>query len=123
MRSLFPAMEDEIRDDRKAAKRERVQHARNWLKDRDLSWLINYLLEHGPTNEHELGFQALEEHSTFPFTKDTQGVAKLAEVFGALINLNAVGKLWKKPIGTHPGSGEESYLWGIRGVHQKPKSK
>jgi hypothetical protein len=33
--TLFPELEQEIRDDRKAARREQVQHARQYLKDRD----------------------------------------------------------------------------------------
>jgi len=47
MKSLFPEMDKEISDDRKAAKREQVQRARDYLKGRDLNWLVNYLLEHG----------------------------------------------------------------------------
>lgn len=48
MKSLFPEIEKEIQSDRTAAKREQIQRARDWLKDRDFRWLINLLLDKGP---------------------------------------------------------------------------
>lgn len=112
MKSLFPDMDKEIADDRKASKREKVQRARDYLKDRDLKWLINYLLEHGPQTEHVAMLEAMDEEYHF---KDAtkQGFNVLCDLYA----LWFVRKLWRKPMGRHLGSGEESYLYGIRGVH------
>lgn len=110
MKTLFPEMDRDIRDERKAARREQVQHARHFLKGRDFSWLINRLLEKGPKTEHCLALEAMEYHG-----KDAcqRGLDVLLDVYA----LWRVGKLWRRKLGVHPGSGEEHYLYGVRGVH------
>lgn len=112
MKSLFPDMDKEIADDRKAAKREQVQHARAYLKGRDLNWLVNYLLEHGPRTEHVAMIEAMDEEYQL---KDAskQGMNVLCDLYALWL----VKKLWRRKVGIHPGSGEESYEYGVRGVH------
>lgn len=112
MKSLFPEMDKEISDDRKAEKREQVQRARDYLKGRDLNWLVNYLLEHGPRTEHVAMIEAMDEEYHL---KDAskQGMNVLCDLYALWL----VRKLWRRPMGKHPGSGEESYLYGVRGVH------
>lgn len=112
MKSLFPEMEKEIRDDRKAARREEVQRHREWLRGRDLSWLVNYLLEHGPQTEHSMMWEAMEDEYDFKVAGK-----RAADVMCALYSLWMVRKLWRRPKGVHPGSGEETYEYGVRGVH------
>lgn len=112
MKSLFPEMEREISDDRKAARREQVQQARHFLKGRDLNWLINHLLEKGPMTEHVMMIAAMAEEY---HGKDA--CRRGFDVFRDLYALWLVKKLWRQKRGFHPGSGEESYLYGVRGVH------
>lgn len=112
MKSLFPDMEAEIRQDREALRRELAQHARQWLKGRDISWLINRLIEKGPQAEVVLLLDRLE---------DCYG-DNVRDGYDVLTQLHALwlfGKLWKRRIGPHP-SGEVSYLYGIRRVHAAP---
>jgi hypothetical protein len=45
---------------------------------------------------------------------------KVAESLCTLYSLWLVGKLWRKRLGIHPGSGCESFLYGIKNVHAKP---
>lgn len=101
---LFPSMEKEILDDRKAARREEVQRARDYLRNRDLTWLIDFLLENGPQTEHQVLIAGSTADSLFD-----------------LIALWMVKKLWRRSVGIHPGSGEESFLYGIRKVHPVPE--
>jgi hypothetical protein len=117
VKSLFPEMEKEIRYDRNAEKRERVQRAREWLKNRDITWLINHLLEIGPMTEHALMSEAINEeyHLNEAFQR---GLGVGLE----LIALWTVGKLWRRKLGIHPCSGEETYVYGVRGVHKMKKS-
>jgi hypothetical protein len=112
MKSLFPDMDKEIADDRKAAKREQVQRARDHLKGRDLNWLVNYLLEKGPQTEHWMMWEAMEEEYQL---KDAskRGMDVLLDLYALWL----VRKLWRVKVGIHPGSGEESYKYGVRGVH------
>lgn len=105
-------MEKEIRDDRKAARREEVQRHREWLKGRDLSWLVNYLIEHGPVTEHVAMSAVMEEEYHL---KDAS--KRGMDVLCGLYSLWMVRKLWRRPKGIHPGSGEETYEYGVRGVH------
>lgn len=112
MSSLFPDMDAEILSDRKAERREARQRAREYLAKRDIVWLINQLLDHGPASEHMLMLAAIEDQSNFHL-KIVRGMDVLVD----LIALWTVGKLWRKPMGIHPGSGDQSYLYGIRGVH------
>lgn len=115
MKSLFPEMEREISEDRKAERRERRQRALEYLRKRDLSWIINSLLDGGPKTEVALIMSVMDEdyhHGEF--------VNRVAEILLDLAALNAVGKLWKKDMGIHHGSGERSYLYGIRKVHPAP---
>lgn len=114
MKSLFPEIEKEILEDRKAARREQVQRARERLKGRDLIWLINRLIENGPASEHWLMFQAMEEEF---HSKDAS--KRGMEVLIDLHSLWLTGKLWRLSLGKHPQSGEESYRYGIKRVHQK----
>lgn len=114
---LFPEMEREIRDDRKAERREAVQHARNWLKKKDASWLINHLLEHGPRTELSIMFDVMEEEY-----QAEEAAKKSMEALLLLHGLCITRKLWRRSQGIHDGSGEESFLYGIRGVHPLPNA-
>jgi hypothetical protein len=107
--SLFPEMDQEIRDDRRAARREEVQRARDFLRNRDLRPVVNYLLEHGPSTEHTIMIS--EE-----FGCDLESCAS---ILSTLHSLWLVGKLWRESVGIHPGSGQMSYRYGIKRVHQK----
>jgi len=105
-------MDKERSDDRKAAKREQVQRAREYLRKRDLAWLINRLLEKGPATQHLLMMESMVEEY---HSKDAlrRGLDVLRDVYA----LHLVRKLWRRKMGIHPGSGEQSYLYGVRGVH------
>ncbi|MGP1665751.1 MAG: hypothetical protein ACTS5I_07565 [Rhodanobacter sp.] len=105
-------MDQEIRDDRKAARREEVQRHREWLRGRDLGWLMEYLLEHGPVTEHVAMIEAMDEEYDLE-KRSRRGL----DVLCGLYSLWMVRKLWRRPMGKHPGSGEESYLYGVRGIH------
>lgn len=113
--SLFPEIDREIRDDRVAAHRERVQQARAWLRGKNLSWLINHLLEHGPQTEHALMSVLIDEAPSLGDLA-TQGMATLNAVYALWLTK----KLWRQEVGIHPGSGEMSYIYGIRRVHPVP---
>lgn len=112
MKSLFPEMEKEIREDRLAERREKVQRARDYLRNRDVSWLINRLLEKGPANEHVLMQEIYDEEYDIE-----KAWPRVSDLLRDLLALWIVKKLWRKEIGIHPGSGEMSYQWGIRRVH------
>lgn len=112
VKTLFPDMDREIDSDRKAARRETVQRARDYLRGRNLSWLVNQLIERGPATEHMLMVWGMDEEYAF------ESASKRAfEVIHDLYALWTVRKLWRRKAGIHPGSGEECYLYGIRGVH------
>lgn len=113
MKSLFPDMDREIREGRKAARREMVQRAREYLKKRDLSWLVNRLLEKGPMTEHVLAIEAMDEEYHLE-----SRCKRAADVLCDLHALWLVKKLWRRDLGIHPGSGHATYLWGVRGVHK-----
>ncbi len=115
MKTLFPEMDEEIRNDRKAARRETVQRARDRLKDRDVSWLVNYLLEKGPVTEHTAMIEAMNEEY-----HAGDAVKRAGDVLCDLFALWLVRKLWRHTLGIHPGSGEETFLYGVRGVHVFP---
>lgn len=116
MKTLFPEMDQAIRDDRKAAQREKAQHARAWLRGKDLSWLINRLIDEGPETESNLCMELMEEEP------DSEKFSKrVLETLIELHSLWTVRKLWRRSVGIHPGSGEESFIYGIRGVHAPPK--
>lgn len=115
--SLFPEMEAEIREDRKGARREATQRAREALQGEDLSWLINHLMEHGPSNEHEILMRLSDEidlHKVEEYGKH------VGAVLTQLVCLHKTGKLWRKYLGIHQGSGCKCYQWGIRKVHKRP---
>lgn len=107
-------MEQEIRDDRKASRRSQKQHARGYLKGRDLKWVFEYLMDHGPSSEHMIMLHAMEEEFHIK-----EGVTRAAFVLTDLHCLWMVKKLWRQSLGIHPGSGEQSWMYGIRGVHQR----
>lgn len=110
-------MEKEIRNDRVAARREQVQQARQWLRGQNLSWLVNHLLEKGPKTECALMMGIMdEEFHCEDFAKRSMNI------LNAVYALWLVKKLWRAPVGIHPGSGEMSHLYGIRNVHPVPKS-
>jgi hypothetical protein len=111
--TLFPEIEQEIRDDRKAARRALVQHARQYLKTRDFSWLINRLLDKGPATEHSLLLELMEEEHSLE-----NGAKQVGLLLNDLLALWRVGKLWRRSLGIHPGSGQKSFLWGLRKVHE-----
>lgn len=115
---LWPDMEADEREGLEAEHRERVQHARARLADRDLSWLANRLLDGGPATEHALMMDA--------FDQDLEERARLGaggQVLCDLYDLWLVGKLWRRRLGVHPGSGMEMHLYGIAGVHENRKEK
>jgi len=113
MKTLFPEMDAEIREDRKAARREGQQRARDYLRGKDTSWLVNQLLDRGPQREHQLLFRYIEEFG--------DELSKLSEVEGSLVSLWLVRKLWRTAPKFVPEVGEVSYLYGIRKVHPYPK--
>ena len=112
--TLFPDLEQEILDDRKADRRARVQHARAYLSGRDLKWLIEYLLERGPSFCHTIMIHAMEEEY-----HDLAAVERAAFALTDLHCLWLTKKLWREDMGIHPGSGERSYKYGIRKVHSR----
>lgn len=112
MKSLFPKMEKEILSDRKAERREKAQRAREYIRGRDISWLINNLLENGPKTEHQM----MTEKDHLDGYDHLQFIASLLK---DLLALWMVGKLWRISLGIHPGSGEAFYLYGIRKVHNR----
>jgi hypothetical protein len=103
-----------MKEDRRAAKRERVQLARNYLRHRDLSWIINLLLEKGPMTEMAILFEVPDEW------KIEDACRSGRDALGTLYSLWLVGKLWRKGAGVHPGCGEKSFIYGIRRVHKRP---
>jgi len=107
MKSLFPEIENEIREDRLAARREQRQRARDYLRNRDFSWTVNRLLEKGPQTECQLLLQYMEE----------VGGPDAGNVINDLMALWRVGKLWRRCLGYHAGAGCNTYLFGIRRVH------
>jgi len=110
MKTLFPEMDQEIRDARKAELREAVQRARDWIRNRDTSWLINLLLEHGPQTEMQVLFKHNED---FPYAEPRETGGVLAD----LMALWRLKKLWKEKAGFHWGAGVTSYKFGIAKVH------
>lgn len=114
MKTLFPEMDAEIRDERKAAKRERVQRARRYLRGRDVCWLIDYLVDHGPQTEHAAVIAKYEAGGV---------LADGCGVIDDMVALWLVGKLWRQSQGVHPGSGCEYFLYGIRKVHPPSESR
>lgn len=109
---LFPDMDREIREDRKALKREQRQRAREYLAKRDLDWLVNYLLEKGPTSEHVLMMEAMDDEYHFK-NASRRGLETLQDLYALWL----VRKLWRRKLGIHPGSGEVSFEYGVRNVH------
>lgn len=113
---LFPEIEKEIREDRSAAAREASQLVRSekrraveYLRKRDLQWLIDKLVDQGPSTEVRLIRDLIDR--------------PLEDVCALLVDLWAlwrIGKLWRRSQGIHPEAGEESFLYGIRGVHSTP---
>lgn len=112
MKTLFPEIEKEISDDRKAMRRERAQRGRDYLRNRDISWTINQLLEHGPCTEVALMFEVMDEEGSL-----VKGMAVLVDLYWLWV----VGKLWRTSVGIHSGSGEMSFIYGIRKVHPRNK--
>lgn len=113
---LFPAIAAEIKEDRQAAAREAAQRVRQekrqavkHLKTRDLTWLIDRLVDGGPATEHMLTIAAMESKGP------REGLLTLADLWA----LWRVGKCWRKSQGIHFGSGEESFVYGLRGVHSQ----
>lgn len=110
---LFPEIEQEIRDDRSATARQSAQRVRNekrkaieYLRKRDLQWLIDKLVDDGPSTDCGLMFALID-----------RPIEDIGAVWVDLWSLWRVGKLWRKSQGIHFGSGEEFFLYGIRGVH------
>lgn len=122
MKSLFPDMDRAAQEERSAAAREIAQRIREekrqcvaYLRNRNLSWLVNQLLEKGPATEHSLMISAHESEQDF-----IQGSRRSYDMLCDVYALWRIGKFWRVSRGIHPGSGEESFLYGIRGVHEKP---
>lgn len=114
MKSLFPEMENEIRDDRKAARREQEQRARRYLQDRDTTWVLTRLIDDGPQTDMKLMMERLEHGDS---------ASDAAVVLSDLWALWLIRKLWRSCVEKHHiGSGESVHLYGIRKVHPKPDS-
>lgn len=111
-------MEQEILDDRESARQEQVQRARDYLKARNLSWLINYLLEHGPQTEHALMLEGMDQEYHLG-----DAVERACGILCELNSLWLVRKVWKLKLGVHPGSGEDYHLYGLKGVHPDQNKK
>lgn len=114
---LFPSIAAEKREERSAAAREAVQVVREekrkavaWLRKRNLTWLIDKLVDGGPATEISLMFAAANEMSSME-----EGAPVLMDVWA----LWRIGKLWRKSKGRHFGSGEETFLYGLRKVHSQ----
>ena len=113
---LLPEVGKEVQEERSAAMREAAQRVRNetnqakrYLGKRDsrsIGQLIDKLIDHGPQTEMTLAF-------------DTQNIEDAGMVFADLWALWRIKKLWRSTQGIHPGSGEESFVYGIVGVHHK----
>jgi hypothetical protein len=110
---LFPEIEQEIRDDRSAVARQAAQRVRNekrkaveYLRKRDLQWLIDKLVDDGPSTDCRLMMALIN-----------RPLEDIGTVWVDLWSLWRVGKLWRVSQGIHPGAGEEFFLYGIRGVH------
>ena len=112
MKSLFPEMEAEIREDRKASKREERQRARDYLRRQDTSWLVNRLLDKGPESECNLLMEVMQ----LDVGEQERDVLS-SRLCGQLHSLWVIGKFWRKSLGIHPGAGVQSFRFGIRGVH------
>lgn len=115
MKTLFPEMDAETREDRLAAKREQRQRARDYLRGADTSWLINRLLDKGPSSELTMLMEIADENLS-----EEEHAAQTLAVMRQLWNFWQVGKLWRQSLGVHPGAGCESFRFGIRGVHPIP---
>lgn len=116
MNTLFPEMEKERREERTASRREMIQHARGWLAKpelkQELSWLANYLMDHGPKTEHELAIAVVESEG-----ERDMALVRSNVILCAVNALWLTKKLWRRHVGVHPGSGCQSYLYGLRNVH------
>jgi hypothetical protein len=115
---LFPEIALEIKEERSAAGREAAQRVRQekrraikYLRGRDLRWLIDKLVDDGPATEISLLFAKMDGR----VTTDTDDWLVLNDLW----SLWRVGKLWRKSQGIHFGSGEETFLYGLRGVHEQ----
>lgn len=110
---LFPEIEQEIRDNRSATARQAAQRVRHqkrkaleYLRTRDLQWLMDKLVDDGPSTDCGLMCALID-----------RSLEDIATVLADLWSLWRVGKLWRVSQGIHLGSGEEFFLYGIRGVH------
>lgn len=117
---LIPEIEQEIRDDRSAIARQAAQRVRKEkrmavanLRKVPFTKLVDRLLEKGPATEARLLFELFDEST------ETEA-RKAYEMLVALWSLWRIGKLWRKSMGIHEGSGEQSFLYGIRKVHPQP---
>ncbi len=124
---LIPEVGREVHEERCAAMREAAQRvrqevrkAREHLKARDLRWIIDKLVDEGPQTECAIMFEQMTGGSIATLHYSAE---RAAEAFFDLWALWRVGKLWRVSQGIHPGSGEESFLYGIAGVHEKPKPR
>jgi hypothetical protein len=105
-------MEEEIREDRIAANREMKQRHRDWLAKRDLTWLIDHLVDNGPQSEVALSHWLMDQNLEMEdFSR------RIADVHMGLESLWRIGKVWRKKNGIHPGTGYPSYVYGIKRVH------
>jgi hypothetical protein len=113
---LFPEIETEERENRSALARQAAQRVRHekrkaveYLRGRDLTWLIDKLVDDGPSTEVRLMNAIID--------RPLEDVGRLLV---DLWSLWRVGKLWRVSQGIHPGVGEEYHIYGIRGVHPQP---
>lgn len=104
---LLPDVEAEVAEERSAAMREAAQRVRDetrrakeYLATRDLIWLIDELVDNGPMTEVALMQRAGDLEAG-------------ALAFHDLWSLWRTKKLWRKSQGIHPGSGVESFLYGL----------
>lgn len=89
--------------------------AQDWLAKNDTTWLVDRLREKGPSAEHSL---MIEFGMHLP--NDKEALWKAADVLGGCYFLWVVGTLWRRSLGIHPGSGVETFLYGIKGEQQVP---
>jgi hypothetical protein len=116
MKTLFPEMDHEIRNDRLAERREARQLARKTLAENKgtAEWVLRILRIKGPMSGCGLMLE-LEEIVHGSPQADVKLLLMPMVVCHALW-LNR--ELWRQEIKNHP-SGHVDYVFGIKGLHEK----
>lgn len=107
-------MEAELASDRKAARRELVQRAREYLNNHRgcEAFILKYLNEHGPDSDANMMLAMAELCKVQTFSDQCM------KIFSTTWALWLTGILWRKEFPNHP-SGEKCFIYGIRGLHPK----